>query len=130
MRGARVGILVVVLGVGAPAAQADGPITDRNYAIDFYDGVAIGDTAWVGMGGAGAALIVGSAGTLINPSAPAVREPTDPDRGSWDYHFDYLPGKYSADYDNNGVVRPANGGAQLLTLGLSGRYHDWAAAVT
>jgi len=51
----------------AQDARADNlPITDRNYAIDLYDGVAIGNTAMVGMGGAGAALINGTAGALIN----------------------------------------------------------------
>lgn len=111
---------------GTAAAQ---PITDRNYAIDFYDGVAIGNTAWVGMGGAGAANIVGTAGTLINPSAPAVRLTTDTDDWSWDYHIDILTGSLSSDYDNNGIVAE-DAGASLVTLGLGGRYHDWAAAVT
>jgi hypothetical protein len=121
---------LVVLALLARSAHAEGPIVDRDYAIDFYDGVAIGNTAWVGMGGAGAALIVGSAGALINPSAPAVRPTTDTDTWSWDYHFDYLTGQYSSDYDNNGVPAPENGGAQLVTGGLAGRYHDWAGAVT
>lgn len=110
------------------AAAAD-PITDREYAIDFYDGVAIGNTAWVGMGGAGAANIVGTAGTLINPSAPAVRLTTDTDNWSWDYHLDVLTGELSTDYDNNGIVNK-NAGASLVTLGLGGRYHDWATAIT
>lgn len=126
----RCGPLVLALAALAERAHADGPIVDRDYAIDFYDGVAIGNTAWVGMGGAGAALIVGSAGALINPSAPAVRPTTDTDTWSWDYHFDYLTGQYSSDYDNNGVALPEGGGAQLITGGLSGRYHNWAGAVT
>jgi hypothetical protein len=126
----RARLALVLVAAAAGPAHADAPITDRAYAIDFYDGVAIGNTAWVGMGGAGAALIVGSAGALINPSAPAVRPTTDLDRWSWDYHFDYLTGQYSSDYDNNGVVQPATGGARLITGGLAGRYRDWAAAVT
>ena len=119
--------LLVLLGSGG-VARADTPITTTDYAIEFYDGVAIGNTQQVGMGGAGAALIVGTSGGLINPSAPAVRQTTDTDRWSWDYHFDFLSGKYSSDYDNNGTV--ASGGASLVTIGLGGRYHDWAAAVT
>ncbi|MBS1124738.1 MAG: hypothetical protein H6Q90_6966, partial [Deltaproteobacteria bacterium] len=58
------------------------------------------------------------------------RPTTDTDTWSWDYHLDYLTGQYSSDYDNNGVAQPEDGGAQLITGGLSGRYHDWAAAVT
>ncbi|MFN0248718.1 MAG: hypothetical protein ACKV2T_17650 [Kofleriaceae bacterium] len=124
-------LLPVVLastGTATCPAAAD-PITDRDYAIDFYDGVAIGNTAWVGMGGAGAANIVGTAGTLINPSAPAVRFTTDTDDWSWDYHIDVLTGKLSTDYDNNGIVSE-DAGASLITVGLGGRYHDWAVAVT
>lgn len=124
-------MLLGALAFGAPSvARADGPITDRNYAIDFYEGVAIGNTAWVGMGGAGAALITGTAGTLINPSAPAVRPTTDTDTWSWDYHLDYLTGKYSSDYDNNGTVVDEGAGAQLLTMGIGLRYDNWAAALT
>ncbi|MGE0398382.1 MAG: hypothetical protein AB7T06_16880 [Kofleriaceae bacterium] len=127
MRWRLASLLVGVLAsAGSAAAQ---PITDRDYAIDFYDGVAIGNTAWVGMGGAGAANIVGTAGTLINPSAPAVRLTTDTDDWSWDYHLDVLTGKLSTDYDNNGVVAD-EAGASLVTVGIGGRYHDWATAVT
>jgi hypothetical protein len=124
---------VIAEGAGGPGgtARADNPpIVDRNYAIDLYDGVAIGNTAMVGMGGTGAALINGTAGALINPSAIAVRSTTDFD--SWDvtYHFDVLTGRYSSDYDNNGVVTDENSGAALLTAGLGLRYHDWSVALT
>ncbi|HWU86069.1 MAG TPA: hypothetical protein VN253_02295 [Kofleriaceae bacterium] len=112
-----------------PVAAAD-PIVDRNYAIDFYDGVAIGDTAQVGMGGAGAALGGDSAGTLLNPSASAVRRTTDTDRWSWGYHLDVLTGKYSTDYDNNGTATDQASGASLLTLGVAVRVRDWSAALT
>ncbi len=120
----------VLLGVLAATstAQADEPITTTNYAIEFYDGVAIGNTALVGMGGAGAALIVGTSGALLNPAAPAVRQTTDTDTWSWDYHVDVLSGQYSSDYDNNG--RDATGGASLLTAGFGLRVRDWAGAVT
>ncbi|MBA3463509.1 MAG: hypothetical protein H0T46_26370 [Deltaproteobacteria bacterium] len=121
-------IVPAVLCAAVPVARADEPITNTDYAIEFYDGVAIGNTQQVGMGGAGAALIVGTSGGLLNPSAPAVRLTTDTDTWSWDYHLDVLTGTYSSDYDNNGQREP--GGASLVTLGLGGRYRDWAAAVT
>jgi len=113
-----------------PAPAAADPIVDRDFAIDFYDGVAIGDTAQVGMGGAGAASVAGSAGTLLNASAPAVRRTTDNDRWSWDYHLDALTGTYSSDYDNNGIVTDEASGASLVTAGLGLRVGDWAGAVT
>ena len=113
----------------ASSAYADGPITNRDYAIDIYEGVAIGNTAWVGMGGAGAALITGTAGTLINPSAPAVRETTDTSRWDWDYHFDVLSARASEDYDNNGI-QVGDGGAELFTAGLGMRIGNWASAIT
>lgn len=115
--------------VAAGVAAAD-PITDRDYAIDFYDGVAIGDTSQVGMGGAGAARLIGSAGTLLNPSAPAVRRTTDQDGWSWDYHLDFLTGRFSSDYDNNGIVAPEGSGASFFTSGLSLRIGAWAGAIT
>ena len=39
---------------------------------------------------------------------------TDTDRWSWDYHLDYLTGKYSSDYDNNGVVADQASGASAV----------------
>lgn len=115
---------------GAATAAAADPIVDREFAIDFYDGVAIGDTAQVGMGGAGAARVAGSAGTLLNASAPAVRPATDHDGWSWDYHLDALTGKYSTDYDNNGAVTDSTSGATLITGGVAIRVGDWSGAIT
>lgn len=122
------GALLVVLAAAHPARAQRAPITDRNYAIDLYDGVAIGNTDMIGMGGAGVAVVLGTAGVLLNPSAIAVRPTTDHSPWSLDYHLDFLSSKYSSDYDNNGHV--ASGGAALVTAGIGGRYHDWGVAVT
>ncbi|HEY4056520.1 MAG TPA: hypothetical protein VGM39_07915 [Kofleriaceae bacterium] len=129
MRATRAVLVLVVLVGGQSVADADKPITDRNYSIDFYDGVALGNTALVGMGGTGEGWLIGTAGVLINPAAIAVRPTTDTDSWNWDYHIDYLNAALSTDYDNNGTATNA-AGQQYLTLGLGGRYHDWAIAVT
>jgi hypothetical protein len=81
------------------------------------------------MGGTGLALIPGSAGTLLNASAPAVRHSTDNDAWSWDWHFDYLNGRLSSDFDNNGEALDNATGAQLGTLGFAFRRGTWAAAI-
>ncbi|MBX3158704.1 MAG: hypothetical protein KF773_22235 [Deltaproteobacteria bacterium] len=120
---------VAALLASTRAAAAD-PIVDRDYAIELYEGVAIGNTAQVGMGGAGAAVILGSAGALLDAAAPAIRETTDRSGWSWDYHLDFLTGKYSSDYDNNGVVARDTSGAQLLTAGLALRIGNWGTAIT
>lgn len=124
-------VFAIALVVARPAHAQSAPyppITSRAYAIDLYDGIAIGSTDMVGMGGAGAAVVLGTAGVLMNPSAIAVRPTTDNDRWSLDYHLDFLTGQYSSDYDNNGQV--ASGGASLATAGLGGRIGNWGAAVT
>ena len=120
---------LVCLLVAVPAA-AEPPITSRDYAIDFYEGTAIGDVRMVGMGGTGLALIPGSAGTLLNASAPAVRLTTDNDPWTWDWHVDYLNGQYSSDFDNNGVALDKASGAQLVTGGLGVRVGKWAGNLT
>jgi hypothetical protein len=124
-------ILPLVLCFAASRADADpetSPITDSNYAIELYDGVAIGNTAVVGMGGATVALAIGTSGTLFNPSAPAVKPTTDTDTWSWDYHLDYLNGSLSTDYDNNGFISET--GTSVLTLGFGLRFGEWAGAIT
>jgi hypothetical protein len=67
---------------------------------------------------------------LINASAPAVRQTTDTDTWSWDYHLDALTGKYSSDYDNNGRVQAQSSGASLATAGFGLRVRDWAGVLT
>ncbi len=118
----------------ARRAHADAPlgppITDRNYAIELYDNSALGNDATVAMGGAAVANAIGSSGTLVNPSAPAVRPTTDNDRWSWDYHLGYLNSSLSTDYDNNGRINPGGSGTAVLTGGLSLRAGDWALAAT
>lgn len=122
--------LVAICLIAGPAAAAPptSPITDSNYSIELYDGVAYGNAAVVGMGGATVALGTGTAGTLFNPSAPAVRMTTDIDHWSWDYHLDAIAGS-STDYDNNGIAGSYAKNA-VGTLGLGGRYGDWGAAFT
>ncbi len=125
-------LLPVAACLAASRAHADpptSPITDSNYSIELYDGVALGNTAVVGMGGATVALAIGTAGTLFNPSAPAVKPTTDTDTWSWDYHLDYLNGSLSTDYDNNGFTN-VEGGTSVLTGGLGLRVGEWAGAVT
>lgn len=114
----------------ASQAHADPPITERNYAIDLYEGVAIGDVRTIGMGGAAVALAQGSAGTLTNAAAPAVKSTTDREMWSWDYHLDILSSALSSDYDNSGHMSTTSGGKSLVTAGLSGRAREWALAFT
>jgi hypothetical protein len=114
----------------APAHADHPPVTNRNYAIDLYDGVALGSGTIVGMGGAGAANVNGTPGVLLNPAAVAVRLTTDNDSWGLDGHVDFLTGIFAtdSDYDNNGQAEP--GGALILTVGFGGRIHDWAIALT
>jgi len=120
-------VALALLGLTAPA-RANDPITNTNYTIEFYDGVAIGNTQLVGMGGAGSALITGTSGSLFNPSAMAVRPTTDTLNWNWDWHADFLTAGGSKDYDNNG--QDSSGGASLITLGLGFRWQNFAIAGT
>ena len=123
------GVCLLVLGTGT-ARAGDPPVTSRDYAIELYDGVAIGNSATIAMGGAAVANATGTSGTLINPSAIAVRPTTDTDPWSLDYHFDLLTSTAASDYDNNGAVLPRDSGTSLLTWGIGGRAQNWGAALT
>jgi hypothetical protein len=122
--------LLLVPGV-AHASPDLMPVTNRDYQIDLYDGVPIGNSMTIAMGGASAALASGSSGTLVNASASAVRSTTDRDSWGVDVHLDYLNGSLSNDFTNSGLpASPQTTGATEITAGLALRVHDWAGAVT
>ncbi len=111
----------------AAAAQELPPITDREFALDAYDGVAIGSIRIVGMGGAALATAEGSAGTLLNAAAPAVRPATSTAGWDWDFHLDALSSTGTSDHDNSG--RAGTDSTTITTFGLAGVLGDWGLAV-
>lgn len=119
--------------LAAPAlAQDYPPATDRDYAIDLHQGSVIGSARTIGMGGTGVATAVGSAGSLFNPAAAAVRPENSSGAWDWDWHFDYLSAAAGSDYDNNGQPQEVEVGlfrAPLLTGGLVGQYRSWGLGV-
>ena len=123
-------MLAALLAGTAHADPTLTPVTSRDYTLDLYDGVALGNGGVVAMGGASVANAFGSSGTLANPSASAVRQTTDTDRWSWDWHGDYLNATQSQDYANTGLPASETAGSQDATLGLAVRVRDWGGAVT
>jgi hypothetical protein len=126
----RLAPLVTLAMIAAPRlARADLPkVTNRAFAIDLYDGVAIGSTRAVSMGGAAAALADGSSGVPVNVSAPAVRPTTDADPWSLDGYVDGLTSSLSSDFANTGLP-DGNSGASLLSAGFGLRVGDYAGAL-
>jgi hypothetical protein len=120
--------MLVVMLAAAPA-RADLPPLDPNadYAIDAYSGAALGTARIVSMGGAAIANAEGSAGTVANPAAAAVRPATSTSRFDWDWHLDGQQAIYASDLDNNG--RDRGGGAQLATFGILLAWRSWAVAL-
>ena len=101
----RLGGLALLLLAVAHPAHADGPITDRNYAIDAFRGAAIADYRVVGMGGVSLATAEGATGLLVNPAAAASRPAT---ASSW-FYWDFLLDAYT----------PAGAHALLTGYGVS-----------
>jgi len=108
------------------AAQPYPPVEDRDFALDLYTGAAIGSVRIVGMGGTSVAVSEGTAGTLVNPAAAAVRLTTS--KGNWDYdfHLDALRAVGSTDFDNDGF---AQDGARIESFGLAGMLYGWGLAL-
>jgi hypothetical protein len=125
MRGA---LALVVVAAAAGPARADLPPLDPNgtYAIDLYDGAALGSARIVGMGGAAIGTAEGSAGTIANPAGAGVRPATSTSTFDWDWHLDGQQAIYASDLDNNG--QDTGGGARLATFGLLGNWGPWALA--
>lgn len=126
----RVAVIVLVLTWGAIArGQTYPPIEDREFALDLYSGAALGSVRIVGMGGAALGTAEGSAGTLANPAAAAVRLTTSKGSWDWDFHLDALAAAFASDFDNNGVRSTDDFGTRLETFGLAGMYRGWGLAV-
>jgi hypothetical protein len=125
LRGQTTGAPCSLLGVAlaaalaAPAtagAQDFPPITDRDFALDLYNGNALGSLQMVGMGGAAVALVQGSAGMSVNPAAVGVRSPTSTGDWDWDVHLDWLNPGLGTDRDNNGIDDVADDSITLSPL--------------
>ncbi len=135
---AAAAVAAAVVTTAAPDAargEEPVPITDRAWALDLHRGAALGSVRIVGMGGVQVALAEGSAGTLGNPAAPAVRKATSTTRWDWDFHLDALDAVIVSDLDNNGRddddgVAADGRAATTLTAGLAGMYYGWGLALT
>ncbi len=120
----------VVVAFAVPSfAQNFPPITSRDWAVDLYEGTALGSNRVIAMGGVSVAIAEGSAGSLANPAAMAVRPTTDNDWFAWDFHLDAASGSLSTDYDNNGFLDGANGN-KAATAGLAFGFGPWGVALT
>ena len=128
MRGQRQAAAVALCLAAAPAvaaAQSFPPVTDRDFAIDLYQGAVLGSTRIIGMGGAQVAMAEGAAGMTANPASPAVRPATSTDRWDWDVTIDWLNPELGDDFDNNGAETTAVDKTLILTLGAVVQYKKW-----
>jgi hypothetical protein len=128
IRSSRLALIILVL---ARAARADGPITDRNYAIDAYHGASVADYRVIGMGGVSLATAEGATGLLANAAAAASRPATSTSWFDWDWLLDlYTPG-LGVDADNSGIPQERMiGKTGAFNLGLVGMFGAWGTAVT
>lgn len=88
----------------------------------------VGSGELIGLGGAGASSITGTAGALVNPSALGVRPSTENGKWSFDWHVDWLNPDLGTDTDNNGVRGDVRN--SLITVGLAVLYKKWALGFT
>jgi hypothetical protein len=124
------GLVLLLLAVPR-LARADGPITDRNYAIDAYRGAALADYRVIGMGGVSLATAEGAVGLLANPAAAASRPATASDWFFWDFLLDAYTPALGVDYDNSGTPQDqAIGKTGALNAGLVGMFGAWGTAVS
>jgi hypothetical protein len=128
-------IAVALAPAAARAQQArDFPaITSRDYTLDLHQGAVLGSVQIVGMAGTGVATGVGSAGSLFNPAAVAVRPGNSRGNFDWDWHFDYLSSAVGTDFDNNGIEQSQSYGffdGPLITAGIVGQLGPWGLGAT
>ncbi len=125
-----VGLVLLLFAVARPA-RADGPITDRNYAIDAYRGAAVADHRVIGMGGVSLATAEGAVGLLANPAAAASRPATASSWFFWDFLLDVYTPALGVDSDNSGIPQDhVIGKTGAFNAGLVGMFGAWGTAVT
>jgi hypothetical protein len=130
MRTPIVVAIVLVLAGGHRAAHAQYAMpTDRDFALDLWNGNATGGVRVIGMGGTGVALAEGSVGTLSNAASPAVRRTTRSGTFAWDFHIDGQSATAAKDFDNNGLSDTDASASQLATVGIVIQYRRWGFGV-
>ena len=123
--------VLLVAALAAPARGQLAPVTDRNYAVEFYQGGVIGGSRVIGMGGATVAVGEGAVGMPRNPASAAVRLATSRSRWDWDWNVDWLeanPG--TSDFDNNGLTDTDIEDTLSATGGLVIQWRKWAFGIS
>jgi hypothetical protein len=110
-------------------AQELAPVTDRDYALDLYNGSVVGSVRMIGMGGASVGFAEGSVGTLSNAAAAAVRRTTKSGTFAWDFHVDGQSAAFASDFDNNGLEDTDDYASTIGTVGLVVQYAQWGVGV-
>lgn len=119
-------VTVTILAPAAAAhAQELAPVTDRDYALDLYNGSVVGSVRMIGMGGASVGFAEGSVGTLSNAAAAAVRRTTKSGDFAWDFHVDGQSAAFASDFDNNGLEDTDDYASTIGTVGLVIQYQQW-----
>jgi hypothetical protein len=121
---------VALVALGSGSALADYPaVTDRNFAIDLYQGPVIGSPRILGMGGATVAVAEGSATVPYNAAAAAVRVATSHGNFDWDFHVDWLIPVTGDDLSNSGLASKDDS-QFLLELGGLIQVGKWGLALS
>jgi hypothetical protein len=115
--------------VASAEAQELAPVTDRDYALDLYNGSVVGSVRMIGMGGASIGFAEGSVGTLSNAAAAAVRRTTKSGDFAWDFHVDGQSAAFASDFDNNGLEDTDDYASTIGTLGLVVQYRQWGVGI-
>jgi hypothetical protein len=127
---AAVGLLLLLAAATTAVAQPYPPVTDRDFALDLYQGAVLGSVRIVGMGGAHIAASEGVAGIAGNPASAGVRATTSTGNWDWDWNIDGFKPVLGDDYDNNGMPTTGIEGTEVGVFGLGVYYRQFALALS
>jgi hypothetical protein len=106
-------------------AQEYPPVTDRDFAIDAYQGSTVASYRIVGMGGVAMATAEGAASMTSNPASVASRLSTWNDYFEWDFTVDIYTPALGSDYDNNGIEQAEGARTLAGNAGIMMYLGEW-----
>ena len=117
--------VVLILCLPGKASAQFSAIEDGDYALEIFNGVALGSGRSVAMGGVALATALGSESLSFNSASPAIRTSYSSSKWDWSAHLNWFNPELGDDFDNDSIPNQSAGSVPFITAGLVIQYKNW-----